>query len=115
MNFKLWLEQTDLNRIWKPADFWGKQETIGEYLKRHNIPIINGIITLYHGRPKNSKYNVLKIGTYLTSTPEEAQHFAARDRDLNPNKDIEILVLKLTPDDINPGVFITLRRPYNLK
>jgi hypothetical protein len=103
----------NLNRLWVDHPFYSK-ETVGEFLARQGIPVANGRFTLYHGRPKGSNYNVLEVGTYLAADPKSAAFFAARDRGLDPDKDVEVLELSLTPDDIQPGIHITLRKPYQL-
>lgn len=102
-----------LNRVWLDHPVYGK-ETVGEYLKRHKIPISDeGKITLYHGRPKGSDYTNLRVGSYLADSPDDAAHFAGRDRGLKPDS-IEVIKLELNPDDIEPGSFITLRKTYEI-
>ena len=101
-----------LDRIWLNSAF-GK-ETVGEFFDRHDIPVdAGGMVVLYHGRPKDSRYDTLRSGSYLTTEKKDAVFFAARDRDLGPN-DIEILTLHLTPDQIQPGMHITLIGDYKL-
>jgi len=113
--FRLWLEnaETGLDRVWLDHPVFGK-ETVGEFLDRHNIPVVDGKITLYHGRPKEGDYTQLRAGSYLTEDPAAARHFAARDRGLQPDE-VEVLTLSLTPDQIQPGMHITLRVAYGLK
>ena len=114
MNFRQFLETEDgLDRLWLDHPFYGK-ETVGEFLERQGIPVSNGKFTLYHGRPKGSSYNVLRAGSYLATDSKSAAFFAARDRGLDENKDVEVLELSLTPDDIQPGIHITLRKPYQI-
>lgn len=114
LNFRQFLETEEgLDRLWLDDPFYG-QETVGAFLARQRIPVMNGRITLYHGRPKGSNYNVLQAGSYLVDDSESAAFFAARDRGLDKDKDIEVLELSLSPDDIQPGIHITLRKPYQL-
>lgn len=92
-----------------------KPETLRDYLIRHKITINpDGTVVLYHARPKNSKYTFLRAGSYLTSDPEAAKHFAARDRDLDSNKDIELLTLNLPADYIAPAGHIILLKDFPL-
>lgn len=108
------LENQGMDRLHLDHPVYGK-ETVGEFLKRRGIPVSSdGTFTLYHARPKGSTYTVLRAGTYLESDPESAKFFAARDRGLNPDKDIEVLTLVLTADDIEPGVHIMLAKGYPL-
>ena len=112
MSFKLWIETKDANgldRIYTDHPLYGS-ETVGNFLSRHKIPInSDGTFILYHGRPKGSNYKELRAGTYLTNNQEDAKFFAARDRNLNPDKDIEVIKLKLSADEIEPGIHITLK------
>ena len=104
-----------LDRVW--TDSYGG-ETVGQWLDRHSIPVNpDGTITLYHGRPKKGsrKYNTLREGSYVIQDPDKARHYAARDRGLDPDKDIQVLELRLDPNDIEPGMFITLRREIPIK
>ena len=117
-SFKEWMvSETEqgqgFDRVHIGQSFYGK-ETVGQFLVRHRIPINQGKFVLYHGRPKGSKYTYLRKGTYLTPDIEDAKHFAARDRGLNRDRDIEVIKLILTPDQIEPGIHITLRTDYNL-
>jgi len=108
------MENRGLNRVYLDHPAYGK-ETVGEFLSRHKIPVqSNGRFVLYHGRPKGSEYKTLRPGTYLTDDPDSARFFAARDRGLDPGKDIEVIPLDLTADDIEPGIHITLRREYEI-
>jgi hypothetical protein len=106
------LKNTGFDRVWTDGRF-GK-ETVGEFISRHDIPInSDGTVTLYHARPKNLNFGVLRNGSYLTADKNAAVFFAARDRNLKP-KDIEVLTLRLSPDQIQPGVHITLIGDYKL-
>ena len=110
----LHLENQGMDRLHLDHPVYGK-ETVGEFLQRHKIPVSpDGTFTLYHARPLGDTHTMLRKGTYLESDPERARFFAARDRGLDPNKDIEVLTLKLTADDIVPGVHIMLAREYSL-
>jgi len=114
MEFRQFIE-SELERVHLDHPFYGR-ETIGEFLERRSIPVNpDGSFILYHGRPKSSSHDSLRIGTYLTESQEDARFFAARDRELDAQEDIEVITLKLTGDDINPGIHITLRRPYQIK
>ena len=114
MKFKTWLESEGLDRVWLDHPQYGK-ETIGEFLQRHQIPVnSDGTFILYHGRPKDGEYTELRAGTYLATDPESAKFYAARDRGLDKEKDIEVIELTLTPDEINPGIHITLRVPKQI-
>jgi hypothetical protein len=104
MKFSNWLE---MDRVWLDHPVYGK-ETVGEFLKRQGVDISpEGTFTLYHGRPKGSDYQELRKGSYLATNVEDAIHYTERDR-----KDVEAEVIKLilTPDQIDPGVFITLKK-----
>lgn len=106
---------TGLDRVW--TDAYGV-ETVGQWLERHDIPVNpDGTVTLYHARPKKGsrKYTTLREGSYVIQDPAKAAHYAARDRGLDPDKDIQVLELRLDPNDIEPGMFITLRREIHIK
>lgn len=109
-------EDTGLNRVWNQGNARTGPETVGEFLSRHTeIKRVGSRYLFFHARPKNSQYTELKIGSYLESDPDSARHFAARDRGLNPKKDVEVIRLELTPDQIEPGVFCTLRKPIKIQ
>ena len=104
---------TGLDRVWLDHPVYGK-ETMGEYLERHSIPVdAKGMVTLYHGRPKSTQFDVLRSGSYITDDKESALHFAARDRELSPD-DVEVLTLYLSPNQIEPGGHMTLIGDYKL-
>jgi len=112
--FELIEQQNPLDRVYLDHPRFGR-ETVGEYLDRHKIPVNpDGTITLYHGKPKSTRFNELRDGSYLTDSKEDAEFFAARDRGLSPDK-IEVLTLTLSPDQINPGMGITLNGSYRLE
>lgn len=114
MHFRIWIEQSGLDRVYLNHPVYGK-ETVGEFLSRHRIPIeADGTITFYHGRPKGSNYNELKAGTYITTNQKSARYYASNSRGIDPNEDVEVLTLKLTPDQIEPGIHITLRTPVQI-
>lgn len=115
MQFRTWLNENEgLGRLYIDHPFYGK-ETVGEFLARHKISVgPDGTFVLYHGMPKTSTHTILRAGTYLTHEVESAKFFAARDRGLDPENDIKVVELKLTADDIHPGIHITLRRDYPL-
>jgi hypothetical protein len=103
-------EASALDRVWTTK--FGK-ETVGQFLTRHKVPKIGNKYILFHARPKGSTYNELRIGTYLEEDPKSAMYFAARDRGLK-QKDIELIRLELKPDEIEPGSFMTLRKPIKI-
>lgn len=89
-------------------------ETIGEWLTRHEIERDGEHFIFYHGTPKRGGATThLRSGSYLATTRDEARFFAARDRGLKPAS-VVVYRLRLSPDDINPGVFATLRRDIAL-
>jgi hypothetical protein len=103
-------EATGMDRLYLDHPFYGR-ETIGEFLKRRGIEVsADGKFTLYHARPLGATNKTLRAWTYLEPDPEQARFFAARDRGLDAQKDIEVLPLRLEADDIEPGVHITLAR-----
>lgn len=108
------LIENPLDRVYLDHPRFGR-ETVGEYLDRHKIPINpDGTITLYHGKPKSIQFDELRDGSYLTDSKKDAAFFAARDRGLSPSE-IEVLTLNLSPDQINPGIHVTLKGDYRLE
>tara|TARA_R100000789_G_C2978533_1_gene142788 strand:+ start:512 stop:850 length:339 start_codon:yes stop_codon:yes gene_type:complete len=109
------MKQKGLNRYWVDHPFYGK-ETIGEYLERQKVKqTSSGKFILYHGTPKvGGATNSLWKGTLLEFDEESARHFAQRDRDIN-SKDIVVHELHLDPDEIDGGVFPSLRMAIDLE
>ncbi len=84
-----------------------------EWLERHNVPMENGKYVLFHGTPKNNRLTTIKAGSLLAETKDDALFFAARDRGLKP-QDIVVYKVLVTPRDIVPGVFASLKEDYKL-
>lgn len=103
-----------LERVWSDHPRFGP-ETVGEFLDRHRVKLgSDGKFTMFHGRPKGSTYNFLRAGSLLAWTVDDAAHYAGRDRELSRDE-VEVIRLRLTPDDIDPGIFVALRRDYRFK
>ena len=83
-----------------------------EWLTRHQIPIENGKYVFYHGTP----YNIdrIRAGSYLAEDEKDARFFAQRDRDDITEANIIVHKVLVNPQDINIGVFPTLRIDYEL-
>lgn len=103
------------DRLWVNGPY-GK-ETVGGWLERHEVEQTpEGKFVFYHGTP-NKTLPSLRAGSYMVwgrDGPQRAAHFAARDRDLKP-ADIVVHRLELSPDEVEPGVFATLKVDYPLR
>jgi hypothetical protein len=83
-----------------------------DWLLRHKTPMdAEGRAILYHGTPKaNAEVlcaNGLRQWSLLAQTPEEAIHYAGRDRDLKP-KNITVFEVHVPVDKLNGGVFASV-------
>lgn len=106
-------EEELADRVWLDHPVLGR-ETVGEFLQRHEIPIfLDGTVELYHGRPKRGDYDFLRAGTFVTDNPHDAASWATRERGLKLRQ-VEVIKLRLKPDEINPGVHITLRKDVKI-
>lgn len=107
-------EEVGWDRVYVDHPVFGS-ETIREFLGRHNVLIdpATDTIKAYHGRPKGSKYDTLKAGSYIAFDPKSAAHFAGRDRGLS-EKQVEVIPLTLRHDHFTPGIHPTLDKPYPL-
>ena len=105
--------ETGLDRI--NSESWVGKETIGEWLRRHEIQQTpEGKFIFYHGTPREGgATSVLSAGSLLEKTPEDANLFARKDRGLNP-EDIIVYTLHLSPDEIDGGVWASLRKSVNI-
>ncbi|HWY34653.1 MAG TPA: hypothetical protein VNX68_08400 [Nitrosopumilaceae archaeon] len=90
------------------------KETVGEWLIRHKVPRQGDKYILYHATPKRGgATNSIRQGSYLAEDAETALHQAGRDRSLK-SKNINLHKLLLAAEDIEPGVFPTLRRDVKI-
>ncbi|MBA2741946.1 MAG: hypothetical protein H0U46_08040 [Actinobacteria bacterium] len=94
-----------------------KGEEIENWLERHSdverLP--DGRFRFYHAAPRGgarAKAEVLKAGSLLETDPKQAAFFAARDRDLDPEKDIVVWPVDVRPEEIVPGVWAALRSDH---
>ena len=83
-----------------------------DWLLRHKTPMdAEGRAILYHGTPKANaevlRANGLRQWSLLAQTPEEAIHYAGRDRDLKP-KNITVFEVHVPVDKLNGGVFASV-------
>ena len=83
-----------------------------DWLLRHKTPMdTEDRAILYHGTPKSNsevvRTNGLRQWSLLATTPEEAIHYAGRDRDLKP-KDISLFEVHVPIDKLNGGVFASV-------
>jgi len=92
-------EEDPMNRIMFPDS--KRKETIGEFIKRHELPMENGYIILYHAVPKKIKLigNVIRAWSYYAKDPEQSLHFAGRDRDLNPSS-LKLYKVHILPQEL---------------
>lgn len=94
---------------------WNGSETVGEWVNRHGLDITaDNRVVMWHGRPEESAYDNLRAGSYLGETADDARFFAGRDRGLEASQ-IEVLRLEIRPEDLQPGVFATLRNTVTLE
>jgi hypothetical protein len=104
-----WNEPTD-----NPFDRRGltQGEVILDWLQRSHVEKVGDKYRFYHASPK--KQSVLRAGSLLETDPEKAQFFAARDRNLKPERMIvhEVLVY---PWEIHTGVWAALEVDYHVQ
>lgn len=106
------LENLGMDRLQDDHPFYGK-EAVGEFLKRRGVNISpNGKFILYYAHPRGRNNRIIRAGTYLETDSERAKFIVARERGLNPNKDIDLFALTLEPNDIEIGDHITLTRDF---
>lgn len=98
---------------YKQAESYNTTEESLEWLIRHETPMEGDKYILYHGSPKVNKLTELRSGSLLIDNIDNAKHFAARDRGLQP-EDIEVYKIRVGPEDINTGVFASLNKNYKL-
>lgn len=97
------------DRLHVDHPFYGK-ETVGSWLDRNGIKEDeNGRYTLYHATPKTSAFDSIRSGSYLDTDSNRAAFFAARDRGISAKIGVIVHELKLTADQIEPGIHPTLR------
>ena len=84
-----------------------------EWLKNHNVPQTpDGKYMFYHAIPTGGardKSGVLRAGALLETDQKAARYFAARDRSIDPDKNVTVHKLALEAHDIKPGVWASLR------
>ena len=107
--------QEGLDRVWLDHPVYGK-ETIGEWLERQGVKKTeDGKFIFYHGTPKvGGATDSLREGSYLGFSEDFSRHQTQRDRDIG-EEDVIVHELHLSPDDINPGVHPTLRKPIEIE
>lgn len=89
-----------------------KRETTEEWLERHQVPKEGDKYVFFHATPaRKGAKTFIRKGSYLEYDPASAVHFAGRDRRLNKNQ-IHLHKLLLNADEIEPGVFATLKVDY---
>jgi predicted kinase len=101
-------EQDERERVWYEGR--SGRETIGEWLDRQGVERTpEGLYKFYHATPKaGGATSELRKGSLLETDAEKAAYFAARDRDLDPEKDIEVHTLFLRPSQVEGGVWGSL-------
>ena len=109
------LQSEGLNRVWLNHPVLGK-ETIGEWLERQGVKQDeDGKFIFYHGTPKvGGATDSLREGSYLGFSEDFSRHQTQRDKDIG-EEDVIVHELHLSPDEINPGVYPTLRKPIEIK
>ena len=87
-------------------------EVILDWLKRHDVPQENGKFVFYHATPVvGGATDNIRAGSYLAEDPETAKQQASRDRGAKAGE-IKVIKVLVRPDEINTGVWPTLRNDY---
>jgi hypothetical protein len=90
-------------------------EVVMDWLSRHKTPKEGEHYVFYHGTPKRGgATDMLRGGSLLADDPQEAIHYAGRDRDLKPGS-IKVIKVLVDPRDLLPGHFPSLRVNYPIK
>ncbi|KKK79388.1 hypothetical protein LCGC14_2834010, partial [marine sediment metagenome] len=89
-----------------------------DWLERHEVPQDeDGRYQFYHATPKENLEGIvsegLQEGSLLETDPEDAAHFAGRDRDLARNQ-VVVLPVSVHPHEIRVGQWASLRGVYKV-
>ena len=98
---------------YKIAQSYNTVEEATEWLTRSGIPMEGDKYVFYHGTPKKNNLTELRPGSLLADSEDEARHFAAHNRYLQP-EDITVYKILVGAEDINTGVFPSLNKEYKL-
>ncbi len=85
-----------------------------DWIRRSDLEIQEGAVTLYHATPRPTAKTIeregLREGSKLTDSPSKSAFFAARDRDLTP-KQIVVFQVRVPVDAFTGGIWALLDRP----
>ena len=103
-----------MNRVMFPDS--KKQETVGEFIERHDLTLEDGYIILYHGTPKKTKLtnSAIKAWSYFAKTPIESLHYSTRDRGLKPSS-VVVYKVRLSPQELEYSGFYQTNKDISLK
>lgn len=92
-----------------------KGEELMDWFSRHKVPQDEtGKYILYHATPtKGGATTVIRSGSYLAEDAATAKQQARRDRGPKAGK-IVVTKVRVNPEDINTGVWATLRNDYTV-
>lgn len=111
--YKNYLENP-LDRVMFPDS--KRQETVGEFIERHDLEMKDGYIILYHGIPKKTQIlgGVIRAWSYYAKTPIESIHYSTRDRGLVPQS-ISVYKVRILPEELEYSGFFQTNKDINLK
>jgi hypothetical protein len=110
-----WWEEPSENRFFEGS----KGDELHDWLARHDeikrLPC--GRYRFWHATPSVStcaQIGLLRPGSLLEGDPKAAAFFAARDRELDPERDVTVWPVDLWPWQFETGVWASLRDDYQV-
>jgi len=110
----VWWDEPSDNRFFSGS----KGAEIVDWLARHGVASIgDDLYRFYHATPSTESCaheGLIRAGSLLETDPKDAAFFAARDRGLDPEADVTVFTVELSPWQIQTGHWAALRDDYQV-